>query len=61
MLSMDDLSWDRCPDCLGLLEAVDAAGRTALACPLCGFIGALVEVPDRPRPSDDGVDALPGW
>lgn len=54
---MDDVAWDRCPDCLGLLDAVETAGGVALACVECGHVGAAVPFSGA-RPAD--LDDLPG-
>lgn len=58
---MDDLAWERCPDCLGLLDAVEAGDGTAQYCRLCGFTGEAVVVLDSPRANEGGIVGMRGY
>lgn len=61
MTLMDDLAWERCPDCLGHLDAVEAGDGAAHYCRLCGFTGEVAVIPNRPKPNDDGVVGMRGY
>lgn len=58
MWRVDDLVWDRCPDCLGLLDAVEVVGGVALGCRECGYLAEITPLEMPPRPA--AGDALPG-
>ena len=58
---MDDLAWERCPDCLGLLDAIDVVGGVALSCTACGFTGEAVPVPPLARLEDADLLHLPSF
>lgn len=61
MTLMDELAWERCPDCLGLLDAAETEDGTAQHCRLCGFTGEAVAVPHRPRACHDDVVGIRGY
>lgn len=60
MTPMDELAWARCPDCLGLLDAVATAEGAVQYCRLCGYTGEAVASPDPPRANEDGIVGMRG-
>lgn len=61
MTDMLELAWDRCPECLGLLDAVDVDGAAALGCVECSYVGDTVCMPPAPYPFNHTDLGFPGF
>ncbi len=61
MALMDDLAWERCPDCLGHLDAAETEDGAAQHCRLCGYTGVTVPIPAPLRAGEDGIARIPGY
>lgn len=61
MAPMDDAAWDRCRQCLGLLDALDVEGRAALACAECGYASEAVDVPPVAHAASSSASSFRGF